>query len=304
MTKSRPHHLLFSAITLGCACVLAQAQPPVVAAPPWRIEQSLQGSFTLPADFKDVGGELGIREVLLKTDLTRRLPDAQQLTFIINGGYLKFQAEESGDFIPGLTGELDPVLETRMGLIYRTFFPDGWSAFALGAVEFAGEADVNVTDAASGLMTLGAAYRLSPSLTLGASLFATYQFEDNRELFPAPYLDWRINHSTRLRTERQGVVLSHFLPGERTELTATATFRSLRFRLDDDRTLPGGIIEYDRVPVGVGMSHRISESVVVEAACNAIVYQEIKLDDQRGRTVERSELDPSLEITGRVSWLF
>lgn len=116
--------------------------------------------------------------------------------------------------------------------------------------------------------------------------------------FPFLAVRWQINDALRLSNPPPlgpatpaGLELAwRFAP--RWELAGGGSYRSERFRLDDEGAVPGGIGEWKGVPVWTRLSYRVGPAQV-SAFAGAVLAGRMNLDDREGERADSERMAPA-----------
>ncbi len=147
---------------------------------------------------------------------------------------------------------------------------------------------------------LGVAWRFSDSLSLGPALGVFSELEsDDLNIFPAILVDWEITDRARLTTgptigATQGPGLAFdYAVTDRLRLGLAGRYENIRFRLDDDGPVPGGVGQDSSFPLVVTLDYEPFPGSRLAAFAGAELGGELRLEDASGRLVETREYDPA-----------
>jgi len=151
-----------------------------------------------------------------------------------------------------------------------------WKVFVAPSVGIAAESGADLGDAMVYGGIVWTSYRFSPSLALGlgAGLFSK---AEEVTAFPVIVVDWKISDRLRLSnplhpgpTGPAGLELSYAFDRGLTAAVGGA-YRSIRFRLDNSGTVPGGVGEDKAFPLWVRFSTKVGTTGTLNFLGGAMV---------------------------------
>ena len=175
-------------------------------------------------------------------------------------------------------------------------FADNWRLFISPSVQWSGESSAKWEDALSYGAVAAVAYAFRPNavIGLGAGLYSNIE---KTTVFPYITVNWQINESLRLinpsRTSPAGpagLELAYAID-KSWETGLGAAYRSYRFRLDEDGSIPNGIGEYKTVPFFARISYKFTPNVRIDVYGGASFVNKIRIDDQDGDELYSTKTD-------------
>ncbi|NDY81866.1 hypothetical protein G3I67_01350 [Orrella sp. NBD-18] len=158
--------------------------------------------------------------------------------------------------------------------------PD-WHLMFNPSIVWSGEAGVGTNDSAIYGAVFSAAKSFSPDLTLGLGAGVFREF-DTTKVFPYLVVNWKINDRWKLSnplpagpTGGAGLELAYALT-EKWTLAGGGSYRTYRFRLNDDGVLPGGIGQNSFIPVFARLSYRFDSGTLLDLYAAALVNGRLK----------------------------
>lgn len=259
-----------------------------------RLQVALRGGATydFETDVDDSNGSFSVA----RTNFGLGLSYALSQRWLVN---LDTDAELSFyDFsgFAGLTGPSDEPLDNvgeltiRPGLTY--IHSPEWAFFGGGIIQFAGEFDVDLGDAATYGGFGGARWQPRPGMAFSFGLAAKSRFEDDALVFPLLGADWQIDETWSLGTTGLEGTLAAKL-AERWSWLLTGGWRPREYRLDDDNDISNGVFQDDRVYVGTGVEFRPNPISSVRFLGGVTVWNEITFEDEHGLKVFEEQADPT-----------
>jgi len=241
--------------------------------------------------------------------ITRPLFEDGRFTLSLGYQYRHYDFSGRNAFLAGTNDPFSDIHAVTLGGAFFGPIDEQWSWGAGVRGRFAGEADVDVDDADS-IGGFGfARYQATPDFAVALGLAGRTQIEDDASFFPIVGLEWRIDETWRLDAGRPA---RRFYPGARlaatindeTELGFGVEYQSLRFRLDDDSTGQGAVIEDTGIPVFVDLTYTPDPSFALAIEAGALVHQEFEIENKRGRKERDFETDPTPFVGVSLTWRF
>ena len=150
----------------------------------------------------------------------------------------------------------------------------------------------------------GVSWRVNERLRIGPAIGAFTQIEDSQlEVFPALLIDWSITDRLSLSTLRAagatqgpGVTLSYAL-SDAFSLSLASRYESIRFRLDDQGTAPGGVGQDRSIPVVLTLDWEPRPYFAASVFARAEFNGQVQLEDNSGNTLSEQDYDTA-PVTG------
>lgn len=182
---------------------------------------------------------------------------------------------------------------------------DGWIVSFGGIIDYAGESGANTSDSLQGGGFVTVRRHLSKDLILGFGVSVQGRFEDDIRFLPIPSIDWRVNDSLRIFTNRTGLHVEEQLAPS-WFMTFRARFEPREYRLDDSPAalLPGGVVRDESVLIGLELSWRPNDLVEASIEIGGIVYQKFELLNAAGAERFDANSHPTPYVGGSVSLHF
>jgi hypothetical protein len=175
---------------------------------------------------------------------------------------------------------------------------NGWSYGVAPTVEWSRENGADWGDSLIYGAVFSATRVVDPDRRIGIGLGAFSQIEETR-VFPLVLVDWRLSERWRLVNPLPsgpvgpaGLELDYRFDNG-WNLGLGLAYRSIRFRLDEDGPVPGGVGEENGVPVFLRASTRFGAQSTFMAYAGAMVSGELELEDADGNGIDQQSFDPS-----------
>jgi hypothetical protein len=151
-------------------------------------------------------------------------------------------------------------------------------------------------------------WRPSHRFTAGLGVGVQNELGADTELYPAISLDWRLGPEFRIRTRggpyQGGELAAIWSPSDFFQGVLSAGYERQRFRLSRSGPEPDGIAEYTSIPLLVGLEFRFSSRFKVVAEGGMAVSGEMRLEDNQGQLIQKSDFDSAGLLRGYCSISF
>jgi len=242
------------------------------------------------------GGDFRISRAFVNADVTGTTGSPTML-----GLGLTYDLEEYTFSVPsGLAASAPWGTIHRIGFspsILHSLSP-GWRILFAPSIGYAGEEGAEPGDALVYGAVLSATKTIGPDLSLGLGAGAFRQI-DRWRVFPFLSVRWRINDRWRLSNPLRvgpagpaGLELAYSIEGN-WEAAAGGAYRSHRFRLDGDGTVPGGIGEIGGIPLFARLSRTWRQGWRADLYAGVLVGGKLGLEDGRGDRIGSASFDPA-----------
>ncbi len=242
------------------------------------------------------GGEFRVSRAFVNADVTGTAGSTTLL-----GLGLAYDREEytfseaSGPSVPAPWGTIH-----RIGLspsILHSISPD-WRFLVSPSIGYEGEEGADPGDSLVYGVVISATKAIGPDLSLGLGAGAFRQIDRWRG-FPFLAVRWQINDRWRLSNPLRvgpagpaGLELAYSLDGG-WEAAAGGAYRSYRFRLDEDGTVPGGIGETRGIPLFARLSRTWRGGWRADLYAGVVLGGELVIENGRGDRIRSASFDPA-----------
>jgi hypothetical protein len=229
-------------------------------APPDGWSTSVDGGVVYQFDTDlDEGGNYNATRAAFRVTSRYQWESGTSLGLSLEYGYDGY--DFSGD--RGFAG-LDPWSDIHRFTVaapMRWSMGQNWSGFFNPGIRSTGESGASFSDTITGGAGIGAAYRFSDRLTIGPGIGVISQIEDSATVFPIIIINWKMTERLSLETggglgATLGPGLSlHYQATDAWRLTLGGRYESLRFRLDEDGAVAGGVGRDKSYPLFIGAGY-------------------------------------------------
>jgi hypothetical protein len=240
----------------------------------WALTLSPSAEVNLPTSYDDA--DLTVSRA--GSDLSAEYWFSQQLiaTFGVGGEY-SYYALSNVDEAAGVDEPISHALRTSVRPGVRVNFSREWGAFAFGVFELAGDPGADIDKSFTGGGAGGVRWSPNDALTLLLGGGAASRLDDSTSYYPILGVNWRIDERWSFDTLGTGGAIRYRLdPAWRFGLGAR--YESRDFRLDDDASVPDGVLRDDRVDVELTATWTPQPAVDVTAAVGAVPWSRITID--------------------------
>jgi hypothetical protein len=258
-------------------------------------ELRTRGSFTFSADIDDTDGEVEIARAGFGASVGFHPWERAQISLGVDEEVSWYLFDNATRIIPTAPGAGDPfelVLSTTFSPRLSVQQDEHWGWFVGGIIQFSGEADVHVDDAATFGGYAGARYSFSENFGLSFGFAAKSRLEDDAIVIPLVGLDWNVNDRVTISTD--GTVGSiHVKLDDQWAAVLSGGWELRDYRLDSDSPLPDGVVSDSRVPIGLSFEWKPSANVTLSIGGGAVVWQEFQFRDNDGNDISETNTDPA-----------
>lgn len=276
------------------------------------------------ADFSDDDGKFDVRGGSARGQFMIRLDDSIRVR--VRAGYhgVEYNFDDpptiaGTEFKPFNTihvGRLNPMIDVRVA--------EDWLVFAGPLLEASLENSADLANSLKWGGLIGAEYRVSPELTVGAGLVGVSEIEDDFYLQPLLLLDWqptaKLNVHAESWTTRGGRLEVAYRVLDQLEIATSLSYRRERFRLKQRITSAGppavprtgnrGVAEDRSVIPAVRISYLPDQAFVrdtlgnirIDLEAGVAVAGDIRIEDRNGSLIQTMNYDPApiLELRIRI----
>lgn len=265
---------------------------------PFSIQLSGQGEHTFRADM-DGPGNVSLTRAVASVGFSARLREGIGLRLQLDGEWSQYDFENATTIIAGTGEPWSDVQSYRLAPTFTFDVGETWSLLVGGDVRIAYEPGADLGDSLTGGGFIAARWKIDENFALTLGVSGRSRIEDDALVLPVLGVEWKISDRLSFATQGIGGGLTYKLT-DALDLTLRASYDPRDYRLDDDRALlPGGVVQDDRVPVGLELTWRPSPMIALSVYGGAVVYQEFETLDSVGNTVSEVESDPAAFIAVR-----
>lgn len=255
------------------------------------------------ADLRDSQGSVSTTRAGATLGLAAPLGERARLLVNVDGEWSRYNWSDVGDLLPSGEDPITNAYQVRLspGLVY--VLDQEWSLTGGAIIEFAGEGGADVGDSVTYGGFFGARYRWSDRLTTTFGVIAKTRLEDDAIAVPLLGVEWKITDTVTLENEGLGLKLRAAM-NEQWRFGVFARYELRDYRLDDDGSVPDGVLRDQRVPIGVSVEWRPNPGVQIELSGGAVVYQKYEFDDSDGDRIEsdRADVTPFIGLTATLAF--
>lgn len=269
------------------------------------------GIYSFPADIESTPADVRVWRTGFHSSIAAPMSETSRAIFAAGYEYNGYDFDEGDSLIPGLNEPFGDVhiLDLSLNGVFQV--DESWSWAAGVGGRFAGEADVDVSDAATFGGQISVHRHFSETLSAGFGVRAATEIEDDGLIAPIVALDWTINDRWRLITRSADSIFRYDFGGEliyamNDELEAAfgVGWQSRRFRLEDDGPANGRVVEDEGVPVYVALRSRPNPGLELSIGAGVEFARKMSFDSRQGAAGRSYDVDPALLAGLRVSVTF
>lgn len=191
----------------------------------------------------------------------------------------------------------EDIYTISIGVPMRFGITNNWTAFIIPSLRSTGESGAEFDETLTGGALGGLSYRLNDKLTIGPGIGIFSQLEDSATIIPILLINWKINDEWSLDTGRgMGATLGpgltlNYQPNQKWRFGVGGRYEKLRFRLDKDGAIAGGIGEDSSVPLFINGTYNFNSKTNISFVGGVETGGELKLEDRDGRTIREESYD-------------
>lgn len=299
--KVFPMHPFPALVLAVCTSILLFSYSVTEAASQQSAERGLRWSLAFAPVYEgdadlDDGGEIGVERYQLRADVKGSL--TRRVSWGAAASYALHDYDFSGQQGLGLLDPWDRVHTYDLGVSLDWRFAEIWSLRLNPSIEFAGEDGAAWSDSEVYGGTLLLMRRFGSRLSLGIGVSASSGLEEDK-VFPVAAVIWQISDRLRLANSfRQGpgspagLELAYTFPAG-WEAGLGASYRSQRFRLDDEGVAPEGIGESESGVGWLRVTRAFGGGLSLDLWLGAVFAGEIILEDDDGNELRSEDYDPA-----------
>ncbi|MBY0313864.1 MAG: porin family protein [Phycisphaerales bacterium] len=260
--------------------------------PPFTFTITPKGEHTFESSMRRSDAEVSISRAGANLDFGWQVRERLRLTFGVEGEASWYNFSNFNSILPNALDPIDDAYLVRFAPGVRYGIDDRWSVLLGGIIEFAGDRDVSLGDAATYGGFGGVGYRVSDDLFVTAGVIVKSRLEDDVLVVPLLGVRWQINDRLSLENETLGL---RFSAKASDQLTASifARYEIRDYRLSDQSSIPDGVLEDSRIPVGATLKWSPSRNLAIAFSAGAIVWQRYEFKDSNGDDVANDRTRPA-----------
>jgi len=169
-------------------------------------------------------------------------------------------------------------------------------------IRWSGEVGADRNAFIAGISAL-ASVQVTDRFRAGLGIGVSSEIEGDAETFPIIVLDWKISETLRLTTEgdwfQGGGTGLYWSPNQALALSFSVGYERVRFRLDDNGTLPdtNGVGEVTAVPIEVGLRLLFARGAHFDVRLGLAVDGRLRVENSRGNKLYDQDYDPAPRIS-------
>lgn len=262
-----------------------------------------KGEHTFESDLKGSDASVSITRAGLDLNLSAPLNERLRLRIGAETEASWYNFKDSSGLLPSGKEPIEDAYLVRFspGLAYG--LNDRWGLLAGAIIEFAGESDADFGDSITYGGFGGLSYKVSDTLSVTFGAIVKSRLEDDTLVVPLLGLRWQINEKLTLSSEQLGLRLTARI-NPQWSASIFARYEIRDFRLADDGSVPDGVVEDMRVPVGVGITFAPVERFSLTLSAGVIAWQRFEFIDDNGDRVDsiRSDPTPFVGLRGELTF--
>ena len=245
----------------------------------------------------DNGGSFSVNRFFVQGGPTYVSDKGTSISLAVGYGFDGYNFSGNTGF--GGRNPWEDIHSLRFSIPLRWKINEQWAGFVSPTIRFTGEKGADFDDALTGGGFAGFSYRYGDRLTIGPGIGVLTQLEDSTRVIPILIINWKITDTLSLNTGRGiGATLGPGLtfdwrPSRAWSFSIGGRYERLRFRLDEEGTVPNGIGDDRSFPIFGGIVYSFTPMVRIGVLGGVEVGGELRLEDENGNTIIKENHDPA-----------
>lgn len=246
----------------------------------------------------DKGGRFSVNKFLIQGGSTYSLAPNRNISLSIGYGFDGYDFSGNTKLLENESPWND-IQSLRFNMPLLWGIDNKWTAIAIPTLRFSAEDGAEWNEAATGGGFAGVSYRYNDRLTIGSGVGYVSQLEDSASIFPILIIRLMITDNLNLTTGSgtaatlgPGLTLN-WQASRQWQFLLGGRYEKLRFRLDKNGPIPGGIGEDTSLPIIIGATFTIDHSTKINLIAGMEFDGQMRLENQDGQLVKKDRYDPS-----------
>lgn len=280
---------------LLCLFFLLLAAPSFAAQDPAALRTSI--TYTPVYQFEtdiDSGGSFRVDRHFLRLDFLKPLSRQTQIGLGVHFDFEHWDFRNLGN-IQGATPWQEIHRPSLKFSVIHALNED-WRIYFAPSVGLATASLSNAGDSLVYGVAFSLLRNLGPNLNLGLGFGVFERLEETR-VYPYIVVDWKITEQLRLKNPFSagpvgpaGLELA-YLHSKRWEFGVGGAYRSYRFRLASDNSVPDGVGEIDFIASFARLTRNFDQQIAVDLSFGGLFSGELGIEDDAGRSLGESGYD-------------
>ena len=245
----------------------------------------------------DNGGSFSVNRFFVQGGPTYVSDKGTSISLAVGYGFDGYNFSGNTGF--GGQNPWEDIHSLRFSIPLRWKINEQWAGFVSPTIRFTGEKEADFDNALTGGGFAGFSYRYGDRLTIGPGVAVLTQLEDSTRVIPILIINWKITDTLSLNTGRGiGATLGPGLtfdwrPSRAWSFSIGGRYERLRFRLDEEGTVPNGIGDDRSFPIFCGIAYSFTPMIRIGVLGGVEVGGELRLEDENGNTIIEENHDPA-----------
>lgn len=259
--------------------------------PAWIFVSHGRYERTTRADVGGDPGSVGVTRSALAGNLIFGPEHDLQISIPFDYETSTYSFRMADDLFPGGANNIRSFEQWTITPNIEAKIDDHWGVFGGGLIFIAGQYDANNTATYGGFG--GAIWRPDKTFTLRLGIGARTRLEDDIQILPAIWMEWKIDERTRLTSQGNNIRFEHDFH-EAWCIKADLALERRAYRLDDDGPAPGAVFRDSQIPVSLRMEFVPHAAARFEAWIGMNLDREFTVDLREDDRFSRSHASPSI----------
>jgi len=245
----------------------------------------------------DNGGSFSVNRFFVQGGPTYVSDKGTSISLAVGYGFDGYNFSGNTGF--GGRNPWEDIHSLRFSIPLRWKINEQWTGFVSPTIRFTGEKEADFDNALTGGGFAGFSYRYGDRLTIGPGIAVLTQLEDSTRVIPILIINWKITDTLSLNTGRGiGATLGPGLtldwrPSRAWSFSIGGRYERLRFRLDEEGSVPNGIGDDRAFPIFGGIAYSFTPKIRIGVLGGVEVGGELSLEDENGNTIVKENHNPA-----------
>jgi hypothetical protein len=252
----------------------------------------------------DVGGSPGsvrVQRSALAGNLIFGPEHDVQISFPVDWEVSEYSFRQADALFPGGSTRVRNVQQIVFTPNIEVKINDHWGVFGGGLLFDAGQFTADDTTTFGGFA--GAIWRPNKQLTIRLGLGARTQLEDDMQVLPAFWMEWKLDERTRVTSQGNNLRFEYDF-AEAWCVKADIAYEQRAYRLNDSNPGARAVFRDDQIPLTVRLEFVPHAATRFEAWIGANIYRQFTVDLAEDQRFSRSHASPSLVIGASFEIIF
>jgi hypothetical protein len=262
---------------------------------PWVWGLSGGAVHQFDADLSDADGDFNVSRDFVQASLGYAWDKSTSISLSLGAG----SSDYDFSTLATINGQpvWDKIEDYRISLPVRFSPTENTNVILIPSVRTSNESGASLDSGRTEGFIGGISWKLSETLTIGPGMGWFSEVGGGSNAFPILVIDWKITDKLGLSTGRglaasqgPGLTLDYQL-AKKWKLGLSGRYEKTRFALDNDAASPGEVGEDRSLPLILSVNYTLWPMTSITAMVGAEFDGSLRLEDDKGRRIARSDFE-------------